>query len=662
MNAIIKTLTILCVPLLLTLNLYAQDTTAVMQDTFPLESDILPQQVDTIPSQVDSIPGRNKAIPKKRGRDLSKLREAKTAVVDSSRLLSYTLSDINSRDSFRIKGLEKYFQQYDPARNRDFDYGHLGNTGSAAYPLALHLKPRIGFRLGYTQYDLYFKNEDNIRFFDQVRPFSELFFSGGESQSDLRFKALFSRSFANNVNWVVDYERISQQGFYSNQGVKQTSLVTSLSYREKKRFSGFLTYIINSGVEEVNGGVVDVTTLDSIVYRIRNAVPVYSEDAVSRLQNHHIIFNGFYRLGQDSTTSKFTNNIQYQFQTFNEFFRYTDESTSDDAELYQNYWVSERGIRNYNEQSRIRNGVYLNSKFKDYYNFKAGLVYDYNAFEIISDKNTFNELYLIFKGGIQLKKRFAVNADFYYGLFDVANEFSLDANANLRLTKTQGFNFNFLTARYGVNYVQEGLGLNQSIFYQEDVVPIILQTLGAEYYNNRFNFKIGGRLQNTFNFQYFDEESLPVQESGLFTVSLIYGSYDLKFRSLMIENFLFLQNTSKDIVNLPTAFTKNSISYYGRIFKGKMLLKTGLDFRYIFNEYLPKYNPIIGQYYLNTDETTTPYLQLDARISFKVSSFTTFAKYENISSLWRDDVEQQVVNYPQYDGRFRFGILWNLWN
>lgn len=596
------------------------------------------------------------------GRPLTRLLEGNEPKIDSSRLLFYTLEDITRRDTFQLKGLSRYFQQYDPARQGDFDHGHLGNMGSSAYPLALTLKSGYGFSLGYRQYDLYHKTTDDTRIFDQVRPFSELYFSGGETQSDLRVKALFSRSFANNVNWVIDYDRISQAGIYDNQGVKQTSFLSTLSYNNEKRLSLFFTYIINASAEEINGGVKDIEVLGLDIYRIRSAVPVFSEDAASRLQNQQIAFNVFYRLGADSIKTGFINSIQYQIQTFNEFYRFTDASTSKDAELYQNYWVSDRGIRNYNELNRIRNGFFLNSKYKDIYYFKTGAVYDYNAFQISDGQNTLNEIYLKFKGGIKIKERLSLDGNFYYGLLDVANEFRLDAKANLKLSKNQGFNFGFVTSRYGVNWIQEQAAINQSIFYDIEVKPIILQTLSAEYYNKRYHYKVGGQIQNTFNYAYYDTLSLPQQEAGLYAVSLLYGGFDIKYKTLLIENFLFLQNQNKQLTNLPTAFTKNSISYMGFLFKENMLVKVGLDFRYIVNDFLPQYNPVIGQFYLNTSTKTERFPLVDARISFKVSSFTTFLKYENLTSLLNNNIHRMVLRHPQFDASFRFGILWNLWN
>lgn len=579
--------------------------------------------------------------------------------VDSVNITTYGLADILDQDTFKTKGLTKYFQQYDPARQQEFEYGHLGNLGSAAYPFVLDAWKIPRYSLGLNQYQLYQKTEQDILFFKQNTPFSELYFTAAESQSDLRVKTLFSRPFANGVNWVIQYDRISQAGIYNNQAVKQTAFLSSLSYRPRgKRLSMFANFIINNSVEQNNGGV-DV--LDDIITQgLRRNVSVFLTDATSRLQNQTIKFDAFYQLGNDTIDSPFQNNIQYEFKVFNEFFRYSDKTITSDSSYYRNYAVDTRGVRNYMEHDQFRNSVFFNSKFSDIYKFKTGLSYDLNN---VLNKGIFHEVYLRFSGNLDIKKRLNISADAYYGLLNVANEFGVNAKATLNLTEKQGFNFGFQAARYSNNFVQDKLILNEAIFYEiTDPKKILLQSLSAEYYNNALKVKVGGKLTNTFNYIYFDTLGLPQQHEELYTASLLYLSSDFKYKSILIENFLFLQNQSIRLNNLPSAFTKNSISFYGNIFKNKMLLKAGIDFRYIINSNVPRYQPVNGQFQLNTSVPNKSYPLVDARISFKVSSFTTFFKYENLYSFLTDEVEYLVLAHPQFDARFRFGIQWNLWN
>ena len=603
---------------------------------------------------------RNEADPPvTRQKDREVVNETK---IDSINITTYTLDDLNTIDTFKTKGLTKYFQQYDPSRQSNFDYGHLGNLGSSAYPLALKIENGIGLNLGLEHYGLYQKSPDDIIHFKQNSPVSELYFSGGETQSDLRVKALFSRSFANNVNLVINYDRISQDGIYNYQGLKQTSLLTSLAYRPKdSRMSAFFTYIINSGTQEINGGVDDLTDLSTI--NLRRNVSVFNTDAEDRLENKTLKYDFFYKLTGDSSTSLINSALQYEIEYFNETYRYSDPSIANDSLLYKNYIAGDRGLRNYSQHWRLRNSFFLNSSLGNVIQFKTGISHDYNWIDVSSDREYSNEINLRFKGSTNIKNRLSIDIDAYYGLLDVANEFGLDLNANLALTDNQGFNFLFMLGRNLYNIYQDKLILNESVFYEiEEPKPLILQTLGAEYYNEKLKVRAGGKIQNTFNFLYYDTLALPVINEDLYSVSLLYLNYDLKFKSLLIENFLFLQNQNKRLLNIPTAFTKNSISFYGNIFKDNMLLKAGIDLRYIINPYLPQYQPVAGLFYLNEKLENKPYPLLDARISFKVSSFTTFFKYENITSLFSDEIEFMVLNYPQFDARFRFGIQWNLWN
>ena len=121
--------------------------------------------------------------------------EGSEATIDSTNISTYQLFNIGAKEQFKPKGLYQDFQQYDPSRQQEFQYGHLGNLSSASYPLVIDLQRRIGLFLGNSQFDIYHKNENDLIFFDQNTPFSELYFSGGESQAELRAKALFSRSF-----------------------------------------------------------------------------------------------------------------------------------------------------------------------------------------------------------------------------------------------------------------------------------------------------------------------------------------------------------------------------------------------------------------------------------------------------------------------------------
>lgn len=593
--------------------------------------------------------------------------QRKEAIIDSINVFYYTLDNIDKLDTFKAPVLPKYFQQYDPARQRDFDYGTLGNVGSSAYPMAFKVDFNMERDIGFHQYDLYKKKKEDLRFFDVKTPLAIVNASIGESQNDLIAGAFFTRSFKNNVNWVIDYDRISQNGLYNNQAAKQTSLASTFAYKpENSRISLFISFAVNNAVEQINGGVVNLLQLEDPDFALRPSVSVETTDAESRLQQSEISFNAFYNLMPDSLESDFQNYIQYETNYDSYFFRFSDEGVTSDSAFYGIFYTDPRGIRHYQEGYNLKNSASFVSAYGNIYRFKTGISHSINRISLSDTNVNFQDLFVHFNGQVNIGKRLSIGGEAFYGLFNAANTFGVNALANLSLTKKSGFNFGFRNMRTRPTILEEVLVMNESELWKNDFAYPITQTLSTEFYHKKYKFKAGFKLNTIFNHIYYNEEALPVQLDNVYAISLLYLGKDIRFKWLLLENFLFLQNQSQYVHNVPTAFTKNSIAFQGYVFQKQMLLKAGLDFRYIVFNYLPEYAPVTGQFYLNnTVENSiynSPFPLIDAQITFKVSTLTAFVKYENLLSLITSDLEFLVIDYPQYDPRFRLGITWNLWN
>ena len=52
----------------------------------------------------------------------------------------------------------------------------------------------------------------------------------------------------------------------------------------------------------------------------------------------------------------------------------------------------------------------------------------------------------------------------------------------------------------------------------------------------------------------------------------------------------------------------------------------------------------------------------DLYLTGKIKRFRIFLRFENVVSLLEDKVQFQVVNYPQFDFKFRLGVSWLLFN
>ena len=65
-------------------------------------------------------------------------------------------------------------QYYNEAQRNGIEYANAGNTGTAAYPLVFSPNKSTGFNLGYNQYDLYRYTKDSAKYYQVIRPYTEL--------------------------------------------------------------------------------------------------------------------------------------------------------------------------------------------------------------------------------------------------------------------------------------------------------------------------------------------------------------------------------------------------------------------------------------------------------------------------------------------------------
>ncbi|MEM9848667.1 MAG: putative porin, partial [Bacteroidota bacterium] len=162
------------------------------------------------------------------------------------------------------------FDLYNPAYQRDVQYAHLGNFGSAHQPIWYETPFRQGFDVGYHQFDAYYIQPDAVQFKVLEKPFSRVFYSRGATQSDGYFQGQFNRNFADGLSLTIEGKTIRQLGQdrqYPNQRVEDEAVGFGLWWDQPKgNYDGFLYFTSNTTEQEENGGLINV--------------PITGEDAV----------------------------------------------------------------------------------------------------------------------------------------------------------------------------------------------------------------------------------------------------------------------------------------------------------------------------------------------------------------------------------------------
>lgn len=157
----------------------------------------------------------------------------------------------------------------------------------------------------------------------------------------------------------------------------------------------------------------------------------------------------------------------------------------------------------------------------------------------------------------------------------------------------------------------------------------------------------------------------PMQVSGTINYTKLKYRKDFTWRGWTLANtFMYNQvDQDQEVLNLPQYVTRNSLFYSSHVFKKAMYLQTGVTFKYFGEYYMDVYNPLMAEFYVQTQEKIGNYPLLDFLINAKVRQTRIFLKAEHFNTLFTTQPKYYAApNYPYRDFVIRFGIVWNLFS
>lgn len=563
------------------------------------------------------------------------------------------------------------FRQYNPTRKQAVDWGNLGNLGSAARPLFFQSAPRRGFDLGYHAYDLYRLDADDLRFYHNTRSFSEVYFSQGRTQFDGMLNARFGRTFAGGTNLSVDYRTINNKGQYRYQRDKHNTLGIGLWVPLGERYDGFLIFCNNIQRQQENGGIVSDTvfgggdlsgpTAAEIRLPDQHAV---TRDADQTLQlTQHLRFAG---AGRDQTGKRVLR-ATHTLAWTRERFKFSDSPLDKDRAFFHPLFLTDlRGLRHYLHLHRIDNTLWL-STFKAKQKGRpsdvlaAGLRHSH--FRLQQEPradSTFSNLFAAGQITLTPSERFAFSAQGDLGLLNNFLEYQLQGSLSLSLGKFGQLRGSVLSQRRPPSLIQQRLYVSRRPVWANSFQKPVENTLSATYALPWAGIEISARTHLVSNYLYFDAQGLPQQIAAPLQVGQVLATANFHFGPFHADNTVALQrNNRPEVLRLPAWFTRNSLYYSGRLFKKRLFLESGVDFRTNADFRPDAYHPLLNQFHLQDSLTQPTYLWMDLFASFKVQSFRFFFRYENIANWWdKETVWYQTARHPQPFGSVRFGIAW----
>jgi len=489
--------------------------------------------------------------------------------------------------------------------------------------------------------------------FQTNRPISNLYFSPGSNQRNFLIKTQFSRPFKNQLQLTIDYQRILAEGIYTSQSTRSTNLGVSL-WKKYDNHDLIITAISNTNNEQHNGGVSTDSLFRQAFYNFRTRIPTYIEDGTTRHANQEIAINNYFKLKRFEGIA-FRNEIAFERGTF----KYFDESVDDIDLFYGDYNVEDRGIRNFVDYLKLESTLYGQLSFPQF-DLNAGINYSFYNIDQVARSSTFNDISLLGDFRFKLVKQFDLSSTAYLGIGSNVGEYSIRPQADFDFIKNLNLQLYAIFERKRPSVTQQAAYVNELALWENDFTNPLINTLGAKASFTPFGLEAEFKQIALTNPIYFDLNAKPAQADATILISQFIASSNHNWKSIYFENQIGLQNLSDNIYNLPSFLSEHELYWQNYIFKKRMFTRVGARLRTV-NSYMPtNYNPVLGIFYAQNEESSPLLYQWDAYINFKIDKVRVFLRGENLSQLITGNVFELVNDYPIFDFKFRMGISWQM--
>lgn len=304
--------------------------------------------------------------------------------LDTATINYFSLSNRLKIESEHDSLLNNHFEQHDPVYRQEYDYAHLGFPATPAHSLWISPNATTGLDQGFHAFDVYAISHNTLKFYNQTKTFSDVFYSGSTQNNSL-IEAKIARNFANNLHLTVDYRRAStlfvtendlpsvRNTLYSVPRGRTTALGIGLWYNGA-RYESFLTYTSHLVSELDRGGITTNTSFDTI--NTTNSTALLAKvnpNAQSRYERYDYTYQHFFRLGKIDTVPNAPEHRQYKVahtvqlsttKNFNYDFPTDTTELAKKPNFYGKLFADTRGLQLNINTLRFANTVWISTEKK----------------------------------------------------------------------------------------------------------------------------------------------------------------------------------------------------------------------------------------------------------------------------------------------------------
>lgn len=565
--------------------------------------------------------------------------------------------------------------------NRDgAEYFHLGNVGTAAFPIIFQPGSQKDFGSGFSQFNIYGYNRDSIRYYNAQRPYTELSYIIGLKKEQV-FRGRFFHSTKVGFDYGVDFFRINSTGSYAHQNALDAGFYLYAKYHPKnQRWNVYTDLLFNQYKVAENSGLQGDFFANDTSFFQKSLVPVNNTTAVNNYREWTWALGMNYNLGKkvkqqinDTTIiqkviPRFR--IGYEFSLQSNRYKFLD--TQPDSLFYGEYFYLRDSLKNQFDFFKAGNSISFtwmpqritsDSTYKEQLLTAGGIVnLDYWYSKTNNGKSPF------VNGSVEgfVKSNTAFKTPIHFEgrvkyFFSGYNRNDLVVNGNIRYTWK-----NYLSVKAYVLYsltepgytqqyfnVKNGAGWNNNFGKQNQL------TAGGTVYSPKIG--MGAEVYNTIlqNFIYYNSDAKPQQLSSTLNVFVVHAYNRFAIKGFHLDNDVWFQKASgTDVIRLPLFVSKHSVYYENRLFKKNLWFAIGCDLRYYTSFFANAYNPLVGQFYLQDNKKMAYAPVWDVFLNVKIRTVRVSLLGSDLTQLIQGRPHYNGYLYPAKDASFRFFVTW----
>jgi len=568
--------------------------------------------------------------------------------------------------------------QYNYLRKDYFELLPFSNTGQVFNRLGYDfaesksLFSQFGARAKHIDY----AEVEDVKYYNVATPLTELFFKTTMEQGQLA-DGFFTVNTTPQFNIAIGYKGLRSLGKYRHIKTNGGKFRSSLSYNTKNKRYVAKAHVAMQAIEnQENGGILDDLIDDfedkNKEYKDRSRFEVNFEDADNKLSAKRFYLNHYYNIfkQQDSTTNYALNaghvsnfeDKKYQFnqRAENVFFGEAFVSSiSDEVRLEKFY---NKGYVSY-EKDKI-GAIEINAGYTDYN-------YGYHSLVFLTTENIPNRIKGGFASyGVDYKNKIGklkLRSEFTSNLSkeNKGSLFNVDLQYSIKPTITAKAEITIKESLPNFNYRLYQSDYKNYNWYNPDLKSIKTNVLTATIDAKKY-----GALKGSYtlinNHTYFGVDPVssgvkPLQfENDIKYLKLTFNK-EIKYRKFALDNTIQYQKVtqSEEVLNVPDLNVRSTLYFTDAWFEKNLFIQIGLIGSY-FSEYkMNAYDPLLSEFYVQTQNEYGAYPRLDLFVNAKVRNARIYLKAEHFNSAWTGNNFYSAPNYPYKDFMVRFGLVWN---